>query len=60
MNKPISRSESVKGREIWDGVSKAASGSPNWVRSQVSDASESAAQKVLKLERVEERDRDHR
>ena len=52
MRKPISRSESDISQKIWDGVSKAAATCPTWVRSQVLEASESAAQRVRMLERA--------
>ena len=35
MPKPISKSDSEKGRAIWEGVSKAAERCPEWVRPQV-------------------------
>ena len=50
MNKRISRSESIEGKKIWSSVNKAASSCPTWVRSQVLDAAESAAQRVQILE----------
>jgi hypothetical protein len=47
MPKHISKSDSEKGRAIWEGVSKAAERCPDWVRPQVQKAARESARRII-------------
>lgn len=43
MNKVVKKSQSEKGKEIWDRVSRVSKNVPEWIRSQVSDAAKASS-----------------
>ncbi len=51
MEKHISKSDSEKGRAIWEGVSKAAERCPDWVRPQVQKAARESARRIIEKAR---------
>jgi hypothetical protein len=51
MEKHISKSDSEKGRAIWEGVSKAAEQCPDWVRPQVEEAARESARRIIEKAR---------
>ena len=51
MEKHISKSDSEKGRAIWEGVSKAAERCPEWVRPQVQKAARESARRIIEKAR---------
>ena len=51
MQKHISKSDSEKGRAIWEGVSKAAERCPDWVRPQVQKAARESARRIIEKAR---------
>ena len=47
MEKHISKSDSEKGRAIWEGVSRAAERCPEWVKPQVRKAARESARRII-------------
>lgn len=47
MEKHLSKSDSEKGRAIWEGVSKAARRCPEWVRPHVEKAARESARRIV-------------
>ncbi len=51
MKKYISKSNSERGRAIWEGVSQAAERCPEWVRPQVQKAAQESARRIIEKAR---------
>lgn len=46
MDRSVRRSDSEQAQEIWKQVSRAAEGTPEWVRERVSEAARSSASRI--------------